>query len=479
MKLNRQNTQTPKPPRVRVLQFGGGNFIRAFADWMIDIMNERLDYGAGVLVVKPTTEGSYEVLEQQDGLFYVWLRGIQQGQELDEQRLISCVSDYVHPYRDFEAFLESATWPDIQLIISNTTEAGIEFREQERFEDRPAESFPGKLTQWLYRRYQHFEGDPKRGCVLLPCELIEDNGDQLKEFVRRHAQRWKLDPGFTDWLDRHNQFCNTLVDRIVPGFPEEEAAEVGHTATYQDALLVTAEPYHLWAVEDNPAVRKHFPADRAGLNIQFVKNIQSIRTLKLRLLNGAHTAMVPLGLLAGLGSVREAIEDEDMGSFIQTMLQEEVIPTLPHPEKSAKAYADTVIERFRNPFIRHRLADIALNSTSKFTSRLLPSLQSYFEQQGRPPERISLALAALIRFYRGDGPGGALPLKDNETAIEHLQSAWKQDTLAEVSRQALSLWPVSSQLFPILQSQVAACLYLLEKEPVQQLLRKKNFLFKN
>lgn len=477
--LNRRHRQAPKPSEVRVLQFGGGNFLRAFTDWMIDIMNEKTGYDAGVLIIKPTEGGAYRELEQQEGLFHVWLRGIQRGEEVDKQRLISCVSDYIHPYENFESFLESATLPGIQVIVSNTTEAGIQFREADRFEHRPASSFPGKLTQWLYRRYQYFAGEAAKGCVILPCELVENNGDRLKELVLRYADLWELEDGFSGWIEQHHYFCNTLVDRIVPGYPEAEAEAFMNKTGYRDELLVSAEPYHLWAIEGRAEARRRFPADEAGLNVKFVEDIQSIRTLKVRLLNGAHTAMVPLGLLAGLESVRETIENDNTGLFIRDLLEKEIISTLPHPAAEAKAYADTVLERFRNPFIHHRLADIALNSTSKFETRLLPSLNRYFEQHGQAPERLSFTLAALIRFYRGDGPGGLLPLKDEEAAITHLQSAWKCDTLAEVSAKALSLWPLSDELFPILQSRVAAYLFLLSREPILKLLSKKSFLFKN
>ncbi len=467
--LNRSRAQAPPPPPEKILQFGGGNFLRAFADWMIDLMNDRLDYGAGVVVVKPTPGGTYRDLDDQDGLFHVCLRGLQDGEPMDRCRLIGCISRTIQPYEDYEAYLRSAEQPGIELILSNTTEAGITFREADRFTDRPARSFPGKLTQWLYHRYRHFAGSPAAGCTILPTELIENNGATLRQYVLQYARQWQLDTGFSDWLESCNDFCNTLVDRIVPGFPPDSSL-FERRLGYRDRLLVTAEPYHLWAIENNERARRRFPADRAGLEVRYVEDLDAISTLKVRLLNGAHTAMVPPGLLMGLESVGEGVGDAILGPFVENLLHREIIPTLPHESAEATAYARTVLERFRNPFIHHRLADIALNSSAKFTTRLQPSLESAFQRTGALPPRLTLALAALIRLYRGD----IIELRDEEAAIRHFRRAWDAGSPAETARQALSWWTFAPPLLQVLDPAVGDLLEEMERSPVSALLRRIN-----
>lgn len=467
--LNRSQAGVPAPPPEKILQFGGGNFLRAFADWMVDLMNERLDYGAGILVVKPTPGGNYRALEEQEGLYHLYLRGRQEGAVTEQCRLISCVSRSIHPYEDYGAFLRSAEQAGIKLIISNTTEAGIAFRESDRLTDQPARSFPGKLTQWLYHRYRYFGGHSEAGCTILPTELVDANGTTLRHFVQRYARRWELETGFHEWLEAHHDFCNTLVDRIVPGFPEDAAA-IQQQLGFHDRLLVTGEPYHLWAIEGSARARRRFPADQAGLNVRYVDDLHAIRTLKVRLLNGAHTAMVPLGLLMGIESVGEGIADATLGPFIEDLLHQEIIPTLPHPAAETEAYAHDVLERFGNPFIHHRLADIALNSSAKFASRLQPSLEAAFRQSGTLPHRLTLALAALIRLYRGN----VIDRRDETAALRHFDQAWEAASPAEVSRRALTWWTFSPALRQALEPAVGDLLEEMESVPVSNLLQHIN-----
>ena len=469
--LNRATAHTPPPPPVKILQFGGGNFLRAFTDWMVDLMNERIGYGGSVLIVKPTPGGAYPELERQEGLFHVCLRGISGGERVEDCRLISAVSRQINPYAHFSAFLESAELESIEVIVSNTTEAGIAFREADRLTDRPAISFPGKLTQWLYHRYRHFGGSAESGCAVLPCELIVQNGGRLRELVLRYAGRWGLEPSFASWLFAHVPFYNTLVDRIVPGFPKADASGIQAALGYRDDLLVAAEPYHLWAIEGDGKIQKIFPGDRAGLNMHFVEDLTPQRTLKVRLLNGAHTAMVPVGILAGLTGVRETVGHPVIGPFVRRLLFKEIIPSLDHDRAEAEAYAESVLERFCNPFIHHRLADIALNATAKFSSRLQPSLEAYYRKQGELPPPLVFALAALIRFYKGELHGRTLPVRDTEAAVMHFREAWQEGDITSTARRALSLWNFPNGLKLALEGEVASRLSEIDRLPVEALLK--------
>ncbi len=457
--LTRSTANIAPPPEPRILQFGGGNFLRAFLDWMVELMNQKIAFGAGLLVVKPTSGGSYEDWQQQDGLFFVGERGLKDGHIQESFLLISCIAGILSPYEDFPAFLQSAAIPGIELVVSNTTEAGIVYNPEDRFDDRPAGSFPGKLAQWLYQRYQHFEGEATRGVTVLPCELIEDNGRQLKNIVRRLAEKWKLDPGFGHWLEEHNRFCNTLVDRIVPGAPKPEELPAIQAGTgFTDQRLVLAEPYHLWLIEGDEDVEAAFPAREAGLQVRIVNDLTPYRTLKVRILNGAHTAMVPLGLLRGLETVREFIEDEELGDFLRKIITEEIIPSLEHDRQEALSYATTTIERFRNPFIHHRLADIALNSTAKFSSRLLPTFEAYYQRYHHLPRRLTRALAALVRFYGHPWRGRKLPVKDSPEAIAWFKKAWQEKSTEAVARKALSYWQFSKPLAVALEKELGQML---------------------
>lgn len=463
--LNRSTARIPAAPPPRILQFGGGNFLRAFFDWMVEVMNDKTSYHGGVIVVKPTPGGAYPDWQAQDGLFFVGQRGFEAGAVVENYRLITCVAAINSPYEDFDDFLATAALPGIELVVSNTTEAGLSYHPADRLDDRPAASFPGKLTQWLYHRYTFFGGEAAKGVTVLPFELIEDNGRQLKAIVRELATAWQLEPGFFRWLDQHNRFCNTLVDRIVPGAPAgEERPAIEALTGFADRRLVLAEPYHLLVIEDDQREASVFPARTAGLNVHVVEDITPFRTLKVRILNGAHTAMVPLGLLHGLETVREVIEDEELGDFVRQLISEEIIPTLDHQRQEAIGYANATIERFRNPFLHHRLSDIALNSSAKVTARLLPTFEAYYRQYGEPPRRLTRALAAFIRFYGSRWKGRQLPVRDTPEAIAWFGKAWQGDSLEEVARRALAYWPFSAPLRQVLEKAVTTALKQLDRE---------------
>lgn len=438
--LNRKNAGLDANRPETIMQFGGGNFLRAFVDWMIDHLNKNTDFSGNVVIIKPTERGDYEELREQDGLFHVVLNGLEQGTLKQEQTLVDCVSRVIHPYREWDTYLELARSPSIRYIVSNTTEAGITFSDTDSLEDQPPGEFPAKLTRWLHHRYEHFNGDPAKGCVMLPCELIEQNGEVLKDCILQYADHWQLDPGFKSWIEAHNVFCNTLVDRIVSGYPKAEADDLQQELGYSDKLLVAGEYYHSWVIQgpDWLAGEMHF--DQTDLGVKFVNDLTTYRIIKVRMLNGAHTAMVPVGYLSGMRSVREAMEEPHIGNYIRQLLQQEVMPTLDAPTRELREFAQAVTDRFLNPSIHHRLISIALNSTSKYRTRLLPSLLAFQEKEGNLPPRIVLALAALIVFYKGEWQEEKIPLQDDPERIRFFASLWagEERNVREISHAVLA-----------------------------------------
>jgi tagaturonate reductase len=419
---------------IRILQFGGGNFLRAFADYLIEILNTETSFSGSVALVKPTERGDYASLRQQDGLFHVLTQGIQQGHAVREIKRVGCVQQIIHPYRDWAVYTETATLPEIRFVLSNTTEAGIVFREEEMPQNAPAREYPGKLTQWLYHRFVHFGAEADKGIVFLPCELIEENGQALKNCILHYARHWKLGAAFESWINNHNTFCDTLVDRIVPG-PPEDPSRIWEELGVEDHQLVTAEPYLLWAIQAPESVRKELPFDQTTQNVVFTDDLSSFRTLKVRILNGAHTAMVPVGLSEGITTVRQFVEHSKWGPWLKALLREEVAPTLPYSDTEIENYIETVLDRFKNPYINHKLADIALNSISKFRVRLLPTVQAYYDQTGKVPSRIAESLAALIHLYKGDYPG--LP-RDSADIVEWFRRCWTEEHNESIAHKVLN-----------------------------------------
>ncbi len=398
---------------MKVMQFGGGNFLRAFVDWMVQTLNEETEFNGGVAIVKPTERGDYETLKAQDGLFTVVLDGVRDGAPIKERNLIHCVQKVVNPYVEWAAYLKLAENKNLRFIVSNTTEAGIKFDPKDQFNAIPPKEFPAKLTIWLHHRFQHFSGESARGCILLPCELIENNGHKLKEVVLQYADLWNLDDNFISWINSSNYFCNTLVDRIVSGYPADRIADLEHQLGYEDKLLVTGEYYHSWVIEGDKIVQEELPFEQTELNVTFVEDLTPYRRMKVRILNGAHTAMVPVGYLAGLRLVKECMDDKAVLHYIESLLIKEVLPTLDFPEEMKQKYVQDVLDRFRNPLLIHKLLDISLNGTSKFVTRLLPSLKDFYSFKGRLPHRIVFSLSALILFYMSELEEGKIQLKDD------------------------------------------------------------------
>ena len=397
----------------RVIQFGEGGFLRGFVDWMLDKMNRAGLFDGSVVVVQPIAEGMCDALTEQDCMYTHLLRS----KEGVENAVIDVISRCVKPYDDFESYLSLADIPEMRFIVSNTTEAGITYKESDKLESAPDISFPAKLTLLLKRRYD--KGLP--GFILLPCELIDRNGDKLRECVLSYCRLWNLGDGFAKWVEEENIFTNTLVDRINTGYPKGEDIDLG----YEDRLLNTSESFHLWVIESDRDIERELPFTSAGLNVIFTRDaLETYRTRKVRILNGAHTSLVPHALLCGFETVRECVENPEMREQIRKCVFDEIIPTLDLPAEELRAYAADVLERFANPFIKHYLSSIALNSVSKFRVRVLPSILEYRRRLGSLPPTLVFSLGRLIEFYKKGSP------KDSPEVVEYIRSHPVSDILA-------------------------------------------------
>ena len=423
--LSRASSPSAVRHTEKVIQFGEGNFMRAFVDWQIHELNKKADWDGGVVIVQPLAGGLADLLNSQDGLYTTYMEGIKDGKAAREHTLVDCVTRVINPYAEFEAYEDLARQPELRFIVSNTTEAGIAFAPEDRLEDQPQSSFPGKLTALLYRRYLAFNGAADKGFIIIPCELIDRNGDELKKIVLQYAELWSLEEGFVKWLHEANTFCCSLVDRIVPGYPRDRMEEITEELGYKDQLVVVTEQFHLWVIEGPQFIKEEFPAHLAGLNVLVVDDMTPYRTRKVRILNGAHTALTPVAYLYGLDTVRDAVEHNVVGPYIQALIDEEIIPTLDLPESELREFADAVLERFRNPYVRHYLMSISLNSISKFKTRDLPTLLRYTEDRGQLPEKLVFAFASLIYFYKGERNGQAIELADNEDILEAFRELWR------------------------------------------------------
>ncbi len=401
-----------------VIQFGEGNFLRGFFDYFLHEMNEKGLFDGKAVVVQPRAGGKCALLNEQDCKYNLYLRGIQNGEIVKEHTFIEAISRCVDPYKNFDDYMALADNPDFRFIVSNTTEAGIEFVDACKFDDKPALSFPGKLTQLLYKRYKN----GLNGFVILPCELIDNNGAELKKCVLKYAEHWNLETEFIDWLEKENYFVNTLVDRIVTGYPNDETKD----AHPDDKFLDTAEIFHLWVIEGD--FEDEFPLKKAGFNVVWTDDAKPYKKIKVRILNGAHTSLVAGALLSGIETVGEAMADETTSAFLNKCMTEEILPTIGDNEDS-RTFADNVFDRFRNPFIQHKWRSIALNSVSKFSVRVLPTLLEYKEKNGKAPKGLTLALANLIYFYKNDNPD------DNMDVV----ATMKNESIADILKNK-SLW---------------------------------------
>lgn len=460
--------ESARPTHVRVLQFGEGNFLRAFVDRMIDDANQRIGFDAGVRIVQPIPRGMAATLKEQDGLYTLILRGVAEGKTVRDVRIVRSVVDAMDPYTDFEAFLAAARDEELRFVVSNTTEAGIALNEGDRLEDAPPASFPAKVTRLLWERYRALGGRAGTGLIFLPCELIDGNGRQLEACVREMARRWTLGDGFMAYLERENVFCSTLVDRIVTGYPREEASALCVELGYEDALIDTGEPFGLWVIEGPESVAEQFPLDKAGCPVVFTRDVTPYRTRKVRMLNGAHTATALIGYLAGLDTVGECMADAAARRYVERALYEEIMPTLDLPRDELEAFAAAILERFQNPYNRHELLSIALNSQSKLRARVLPTIRAYWTRRGELPRVLTFSVGAFLAFYCG-ADGAAPGVRADGTAYAPVDDA---DVLAffeglrglsplETARAALSnaaLWGEDLTAWPGLADAAAQAL---------------------
>ena len=393
--LNKQTAAKAVRPE-RIIQFGEGNFLRAFVDWIIFNMNEKADFNSSVVVVQPIERGMIDMLNGQDCLYHVNLQGLDKGEVVNDLTKIDVISRALNPYTDNEAFLALADQPEMRFVISNTTEAGIAFDSSCRLEDAPASSYPGKLTQLLYRRFKTFGGDMSKGLIIFPCELIFLNGHKLKETIYQYIELWNLGEEFKTWFEKACGVYATLVDRIVPGFPRKDIDAIKEKLQYDDNLVVQAEIFHLWVIEAPQEVAKEFPADRAGLNVLFVPSEEPYHERKVTLLNGPHTVLSPVAYLSGLNIVREACQHPVVGRYINRVMFEELLETLNLPKEELVQFGKDVLERFNNPFVDHQVTSIMLNSFPKYQTRDLPGLKVYLERKGELPKGLVLLLLLPI-----------------------------------------------------------------------------------
>lgn len=380
----------------RVIQFGEGGFLRGFVDWILQILNEETDFSANAVVVQPIAQGMCDALEKQNCVYTHVMRGLLDGELSVDKKLIDVISRTVKPYDDYDAYLKLAENPDFRFIVSNTTESGIVYTDEDKLDVVPHKTFPAKLTALLYKRFEL----GLNGFIFLPCELIDKNGENLKKCVLNYAELWSLGEAFKNWIENENVFCNTLVDRIVTGYPKDEKIDLG----YEDNMVNTSELFHLWVIEGPKAILEEIPFDKTKLNIIVTDNLEMYRTRKVRILNGAHTSMIPYAMLEGIETVKDCMENEKMREFVNKCVFDEIIPTLDLPKEELTYYASNVFERFNNPFIKHLCASISLNSVSKFKVRVLPSLLEYIKRTGEKPQNLIFSLSKLIEFYKKGTP---------------------------------------------------------------------------
>lgn len=398
--LNRNKTGKKERP-IRVLQFGEGNFLRAFVDYMIDIANESGKFNGDIVLVKPIEFGTLDRFHAQECQYTVQLRGIVDGEAKKINRVVTSVADAVDAYGEYEKYAEFAKLDTLRFIVSNTTEAGIVYDDSDKMELNPPKTYPGKLTKFLFERYQHFNGAKERGLVMLPVELIDDNGIHLKECVLKFAKLWGLEEAFVDWVNDACVFTSTLVDRIVTGYPRDEAEELCKEFGYQDDLIVTGEPFALWVIESAKDISEELPLPQAGLPVIFTDNQKPYKQRKVRILNGAHTSFVLASYLCGNDIVLESMNDELILNFIKATIFDEVIPTLTLPRQELEEFAEAVLTRFNNPYVKHAHLSISLNSVSKWRARCMPSFLGYLEKEGKVPAHLAFSLASLMAFYTG------------------------------------------------------------------------------
>ena len=473
--LNRTTIQGTAKLPIKVVQFGEGNFLRAFVDYVIDRLNLEAGFNAGVVVVQPLNGGLIPTINAQQGLYTLFMRGVKKEALIDDKRLISCIQKGIDPYKDYQELLALAQEDGLEFLISNTTEAGIAYNPEDKDYVECPMSFPGKVTALLHKRFLHYKGAVDKGLTIIPCELIDRNAQTLKRIVLQYAQDWELGGEFTQWVEESNSFHNTLVDRIVPGYPKDDLEAYRARLEYRDRLIVAAEIFFLWVIEGDESLLEKIPFHKIDEQILVVGDMQPYRTRKVRILNGAHTAVVPLSLMYGNKTVKQTMDSPFTENFLRQAVFGEINPTLPLPKEEVESFAEEVFDRFRNPFIIHLLSSIALNSISKFKVRVLPSLLAYQKEYGELPIYLTFSLACLVRFYKGDWKGEALPVQDDGQIKDFFQELWALGDYGEIAAKALSnrdLWDMDLGQVPSLATSVAKALHWIDALGIEGGLRK-------
>lgn len=465
--LNRKTANAKQYPE-RIIQFGEGNFLRAFVDWIVWNMNVKADFNASVVVVQPIAQGMVDMLNKQDCLYHVNLQGLDQGVAVDSLTMIDVISRALNPYTENEAFMKLAEQPEMRFIISNTTEAGIAFDPSCKLTDVPASSYPGKLTQLLYHRFKTFHGDKTKGFIIFPCELIFLNGHKLKETIFQYIELWNLEEAFKAWFEEACGVYATLVDRIVPGFPRKDILTIQEKLQYNDNLVVQAEIFHLWVIEAPKEVAEEFPADKAGLNVLFVPSEEPYHERKVTLLNGPHTVLSPVAYLSGLNIVREACQHEVIGKYIDKVMFGELLETLNLPKDELIQFGKDVLERFNNPFVDHQVTSIMLNSFPKYQTRDLPGLKTYFDCKGVLPSGLVLGLAAIITYYKGGKRGDdEIKIQDDVKITTLLTDLWATGCTKRVAEGVLNaefIWGENLNLIPGLTEKIVYYLNSIQEK---------------
>ena len=473
--LNKQTA--PKAERTeRIIQFGEGNFLRAFVDWIIFNMNEKADFDSSVVVVQPIEKGMVDMLNGQDCLYHVNLQGLDKGEVVNSLTRIDVISRALNPYSQNAEFMKLAEQPEMRFVISNTAEAGIAFDPACKLDDAPASSYPGKLTQLLYHRFKTFNGDPTKGLIIFPCELIFLNGHHLKDCIRKYIQLWNLGEEFSKWFEESCGVYATLVDRIVPGFPRKDIAAIQDKLQYEDNLVVQGEIFHLWVIEAPQEVAKEFPADKAGLNVLFVPSEAPYHERKVTLLNGPHTVLSPVAYLAGLNIVRDACQHEVIGKYINKVMFDELMETLNLPKEELQQFAKDVLERFNNPFVDHQVTSIMLNSFPKYQTRDLPGLKTYLERKGELPKGLVLGLAAIITYYKGGvrADGAEIVPNDAPEIMQLLTDLWATGCTRKVAEGVLaaeSIWGEDLNNIPGLADAVKGYLDAIQEKGMMEVVK--------
>lgn len=471
-----KNTVEKKELPIKILQFGTGNFLRAFVDWMIQKSNEQGITNHGIAVVQSTTGSSklVDTWKQQDYMYHVLLEGVKDRAPVKEVTLVKNIMTVVNAVSEYDQYRELFLSPDLEMIVSNTTEAGIQYIEGDDIFAEPPVSFPAKITSLLYQRYKKYDADNNKGLLIICTELIEDNGQTLKKYVLQHAEHFNLEETFVKWINTACSFYDTLVDRIVSGSPKEDLQKIKEELQFNDNLVVKGEYFHVWAIGGDDKIKNKLPLDKAGLNVLYMDDIKDFRSKKVRILNGAHSAMVPVGLQLGCETVMQAFENKELEQYINKMVEKEVLPVIEGDKVELKEFANKIVERFYNPFLKHYLKDISLNSISKWETRDFPTILDNYQKLGKKAPLVTFSLAALLVLYSGKSEVAFEP-KDNPEFVSFIQSTYHKngiETWVSGIINHKTMWNVDLSSVPFLRDEVTKDVKLIQEEGMQTALSK-------